>query len=225
MDGMIFGNKKGEHLLIHLPNAVTMEEILAFLKSIYPLLSEECLTFLRSVVKKRILKRNEYVLLPGEVCRNLYFIKKGLMRCYYVLDGRELTDWVFSENAAVVSVDSFYDQVPSDEFVQALEPCELYYISFDNLELAYRCYVEFNFVGRVLTLKYLRIWHDLVRKIRALEAEERYNLLVKEQPELVLRVKQKVLATWLDMHPGTLSRLRSKLKKLTRVKRGKKRPS
>ena len=222
---MIFGVKTTVTLLLHLPYAVTMEEILAYLRSIYPMLSEECLNFLRDVVKKRMLKRNEHLLRPGEVCRNLYFIKKGLMRCYYVLEGRELTDWVFSESAAVVSVDSFYDQVASVEFVQALEPCELYYISFDNLELAYRRYVEFNFVGRVLTLKYLRIWHDLVRKIRALEAEERYLLLQEEQPELVLRVKQKVLATWLDMHPGTLSRLRSKLKKLTPVKRAKKRPS
>ena len=220
---MIFGVKTTVILLLYLPYAVTMEEILAYLKSIYPKLSDECLAYLRSVVQKREFKKKQFLLRAGDVCRNLYFIKKGLIRCYYLVDDREMTDWVFSEGGTVVSVKSFYDQVPSEDFVQTLEPCEVYFISFVDLEYAYHRFPEFNFVGRVLTLKYLRIWHDLVRKIRDMEGAERYEAIMTEQPELMQRVPLHVLASWFDMHPGSLSRLRSKLqKKLTSVKRKRK---
>jgi CRP-like cAMP-binding protein len=203
-----------------------MEEILDFLKFIYPKLSEECLDFLRTVVKMQVLKRKEIILRPGDVCRKLYFIKKGLLRCFYLVDDKELTDWVFSENDTVVSVRSFYDQVPSTDFIQALEPSELYYISFEHLDYAYRHYLEFNFVGRVLTVKYLRVWHELARNIRLLDATERFELLMEQQPGLLLRVPQHVLATWLDMHPVTLSRLRSEYKKkLASANRGRQKPS
>jgi CRP-like cAMP-binding protein len=186
-----------------------MEEILQLLCSIYPL-SPECLDYLRKVVQFQKIKNREYLLKPGQINDRLYFIKKGLLRCYYLMNERELTDWFFWENDAVVSVDSWYDQVPSEDFIQALEDSELYWIDAKDLDYVYRQFPEFNFVGRVLTTKYLRIWHRLARRIRFLRREERYQLVLKEQPEIFLRVPLNVLATYLDMSPETLSRLRAR---------------
>ena len=186
-----------------------MEEILQLLCSIYPL-SPECLDYLRKVVKFQKIKNREYLLKPGQINDRLYFIKKGLLRCYYLMNERELTDWFFWENDAVVSIDSWYDQVPSGDFIQALEDSELYWIDAKDLDYVYRHFPEFNFVGRELTTKYLRVWHGLARRIRFLRTEERYQLVLKEQPEIFLRVPLNILATYLDMSPETLSRLRAR---------------
>jgi CRP-like cAMP-binding protein len=186
-----------------------MEEILQLLSAIHPL-SPECLDYLRDVVEYQKVKNREYLLKPGQVNNRLYFIKKGLLRCYYLLNDRELTDWFFWETDAVVSVDSWYDQVPSKDYIQALEDTEVYWIAAKDLDYVYKHFPEFNFVGRVLTTKYLRIWHRLARRIRFLRSEERYQLVTKEQPEIFLRVPLNVLATYLDMSPETLSRLRAR---------------
>jgi len=139
---------------------------------------DELLTFLRE----------DYLLQTGKVCRNLYFIQKGLLKCYYVVHHRNVCDWFFGELETLVSIDSFYDQVPGKDYIQALEDCDLFYITYDQLSYLYRHFVEFNVIGRVLTNKYLRIWHRQARNIRMLTAEERYMFLLENQPELIRRV-------------------------------------
>jgi CRP/FNR family transcriptional regulator, anaerobic regulatory protein len=187
-----------------------MEEILAFLSKIYPL-SEACKAYLREVVEKKDIKKGEFLLRPGEVCRHLYFIKKGLLRCYYLLRAEEVTDWFFWEGRTVVSVRSWYTQTPGNDFIQALEDCELYFISYNDLEFVYRHFLEFNFVGRVLTVEYLLVWHALAQNTRLLTAAERYQLILEQQPEMLQRVPLRYLATWLNMTPETPSRIRSQI--------------
>ncbi|HVU57992.1 MAG TPA: Crp/Fnr family transcriptional regulator [Puia sp.] len=190
-----------------------MEQLLFFLNSIasaegWPL-SKECLSYLRDIIKSRTVKEGEYLLKAGEICSNIYFIQKGLLKCYYLLGDSEVSDWFFGEAETVVSIDSFYDQAPSKDFIQALEDCELFYITHDEYNYLNRTFIEFNVVGRVLTNKYLRIWHHQARNIRMLTARERYAFLLEHQPELVLRVPIQDLASYLDMSRETLSRIRS----------------
>jgi len=193
-----------------------MEELLSFLNQIASLegwpLSAGCLDYLRSIVKKTSLKEEEYLLKAGEVCKNLYFIKRGLLKCFYIVHNKEVSDWFFGELETVVSIDSFYDQVPSEDFIQALEDCDLFYITYEELGYLYRTYIEFNVVGRVLTNKYLRIWHRQARNIRMLTAEERYLFLLEKQPELIMKVPIQDLASYLDMTRETLSRMRGRIK-------------
>jgi CRP-like cAMP-binding protein len=189
-----------------------MEELLTFLNAIsaaegWPL-STACLDFLPTIIKKLTLKKGEYLLVPGQVCENLYFIQKGLLKCFYVVHGKAVSDWFFGEMETVVSIDSFYDQVPGEDFIEAIEDCELFYISFPEFQHLYRTYVEFNVIGRVLTNKYLRLWHRQARNIRMLSAKERYLFLLKNQPDLIKRVEVQDLASYLDMSRETLSRMR-----------------
>jgi CRP-like cAMP-binding protein len=192
-----------------------VEELLLFLNSVaeaegWPL-SPECLAHLRKIIKTGSLKEEEVLLSPGQVCQNLYFIRKGLLKCYYIVHEREVSDWFFGELQAVVSIDSFYDQVPSEDYIVAAEPTDFFYISYEELAYLYRTFVEFNVVGRVLTNKYLRIWHRQARNIRMLTAEERYLFLLQTQPELVNRVPVRDLASYLDMSRETLSRMRGRI--------------
>ena len=192
-----------------------MEDLISFLNQIassegWPL-SPACIACLKIIIKKSSLKKEEYLLKAGEVCTNLYFIRRGLLKCFYIVHNREVSDWFFGELETVASIDSFYDQVKSEDFIQALEDCELFYITYEELVYLYRTFVEFNVIGRVLTNKYLRIWHRQARNIRMLTAEERYLFLLENQPELIMRVPIRDLASYLDMTRETLSRMRGRI--------------
>lgn len=192
-----------------------MEKVLSFLNQIataegHPL-SPACLAYLRSVIKTKTVKAGEHLLLGEQVCEDLYFIVSGLLKCYYILHGKPVCDWFFGEGETVVAVDSFYDQIPSQDFIQALEDCLLFYITYDELNYLYRNFVEFNAVGRVLTHKYFRIWYRQARNIRMLTSEERYRLLLETQPDLINRVPVQDLASFLDMSREYLSRMRGRI--------------
>ena len=192
--------------------------MLAFLTSIYPV-TNALQTKLIGIVKHLKVAKWDYVLRAGEVCKNIYFVKSGLLRCYYDKDGHEVSAWFMRENDTLVSVDSFYDQIPGDENIQALEDCDLYYISFYELELVFNSFMEFNYIGRVLTLKYLRIWTRDLRNIRLMTAEERYQDLLKRDPDLIRRVLSKYIASYLGMSEATLSRNRKASSKKPRRRR------
>lgn len=185
-------------------------------------LSDRCKEFLFKHIKHVSLKRGEYLLTPGHICENLYFIEKGLLKCFYRKGKRTAIDWMLAEKEAVVALDSFYDQVPGKDWIEAYEDCALLYISHEELEHLYRTYVEFNVVGRIFTNKYLRIWHTQARNQRLMTKTERFVLMQKTQPDIVGRVQSNDLASYLDMRPETLTRLRNKLKedgKLPKIKK------
>ncbi len=187
-----------------------MEEILSYLNEIAKSqkgpLSTECLNYLGNTIKYGHVKKGHYILKPGEVCVNLYFIKKGLLKCFYYHKEKQIFDWFFTEGEVVVSIQSFYEQQLSTDYIEAGEDCELYYITFDELNYLYWNFPEFNAVGRVLTAKYLIIWHGQTRNLRMLTGKERYAQLVKNQPDLVKRVSKKDLASFLDMSRMSITR-------------------
>jgi CRP/FNR family transcriptional regulator, anaerobic regulatory protein len=186
-----------------------MEELLGYLDSIYPL-SAAVRSHLTRVVKAKEIRARQFILTPGQVNQDIHFIKKGLLWCYYLKNEKEVTSWLMKEGDAIVSIDSFYGQVPGYEYIQALEDSELYYISYTELEEIYHSYPEFNFIGRVLTVKYLQLWSSRQFGMVMSSAEERYAYLLEKQPELVLRAPLKCLASYLGMTEGTLSRIRGR---------------
>jgi CRP-like cAMP-binding protein len=165
---------------------------------------------LTRVVKTKTVRARELILSPGQVNRDIHFIKKGLLWCYYLKNGKEVTSWLMKEGDAIVSIDSFYGQVSGYEYIQALEDGELYHISYAELEEIYHQHPEFNFIGRVLTAKYLQLWSSRQFGMVMSSAEERYAYLLEKQPELVLRAPLKCLASYLGMTEGTLSRIRGR---------------
>lgn len=189
-----------------------MKELIRYLNLIataegWPL-SAGCIKYLEEKIQTIKIRKGDYLLRPGQICRNLYFIENGLLKCFYIHKGNNVTDWFFGERETVVSIASFYDQVSGEDFIQAVEDCVLYYISHEQLNYAYRNYVEFNVLGRVLTNKYLRIWHQQARNIRMLTADERFLSLMRTQPELFNRADLQDIASFLDMTPKSLSRAR-----------------
>src|SRR6202035_3567234 len=117
-----------------------MDKLLAFLDSIYPLPPELREQLIR-LLKTRAFARKEFLLKAGHISRNIYFIEKGLVRCFYLLGNRDISAWFMKEGDVVVSVNSFFGQVQSSESIQALEDTTVHYISYEELEALYERFI------------------------------------------------------------------------------------
>ena len=112
------------------------------------------------------------------------------------------------EGDTIASVGSFYEQTPSYESIQALEASVVYYISYEQLQFIYHTFPSFNRNGLLLTQKYYRLADERNYVLRMRKLADRYNYMVKHHGELVNRVPQGDLATYLGISQYTLSRIR-----------------
>jgi len=189
-----------------------MEEMLQYLCSVYPQ-PAVCLADIRELAQKQEVHKGDVVLRPGEISQRLYFVRKGLLHCYYDVDGKPVSAGFFMENETVVSVGSFYAGTPSEDCLEAFEDGELYYISRDQFFHLCKTYPAFCFLALLLFIKYLTLFHDHARLIRKRRAEDRLRLANERYPELFQRVAKKFLASWLGVEPETLSRRPSRKKR------------
>jgi CRP-like cAMP-binding protein len=186
-----------------------MEALLQFLHSIYPL-SPSLSDHLSLILKKRDFARGEYLLQAGRVSGHIYFIEKGLIRCFYRKGNKEICSWFMKESDVIVSVQSFFKQKPSYENIQAMEDCVVHYISYSELQQIYNKYLEFNIIGRKLLENYYALSEERLYSMRMLKGSERYQYVMEFHPELIKRVPSKFLATYLGLTEVTLSRVKAK---------------
>jgi CRP-like cAMP-binding protein len=186
---------------------MAMELLFANLEAIYPL-SLELKAHLLTTIKYRELPKRTYLLKAGQISREVCFVEKGLLRCFYEKGELEVSAWFMKERDVIFSIESFYSQTPSYESIQALEDTSLFYISFDELEYIYGHFSEFNIIGRKLTTHYHTLWVRQLYNIRMTGAPERYHWLLDNHAELIQRVPAKYLASYLDISETTLSKIK-----------------
>jgi CRP/FNR family transcriptional regulator, anaerobic regulatory protein len=185
------------------------ENVIGFLNSIHPL-SEGLQQQLLQLLKEVKLKKKEIYLREGTVSDKISFVISGLLRSYTVNhEGEETSCWFMKEGDVTISVRSFFERTPSNEFIEALEPCTLLYITYDELEMLYAQYPEFNVVGRLIVQKYYVLSEERLAGIRNLKANERYAFLLKTHPEFIQRVPVIYLASYLDLDKRSINRLKA----------------
>jgi len=179
-------------------------------------LSDPLREYLLSVLRRKEVKKKEIILERGKVSKYIYFIEKGLVRAVRHEHGRERTAWVMMEGDIIVSVESFFQEEDSTETIEALEDCVLHCISRKELYDAYRLFPEFNLHRGVILEKYYPL-SEARNRMRLKKARDKFEELMTRQPELIGRVKDKILASYLGVTPGTFSlekkRFANRLKK------------
>lgn len=185
-----------------------MEELLFFLNSIHPL-NKDTRNFLISKLQFVEISKKSFLLKEGNVCREIYFVSKGLLRCFYIKHDKEISSWFMREGDVIISVESFFKQTESQEQIQALEDSSLYYISYDEMQFAFANFSDFNTIGRILTEKYYVLSEQRLYSLRMRRASERYLFLLNHFPQILLRVPLKYIASYLGITEETLSRIRS----------------
>ncbi|MDP4150257.1 MAG: Crp/Fnr family transcriptional regulator [Bacteroidota bacterium] len=186
-----------------------MTALLTYLQSIRPL-PDGLPDFLHQIVQRKLLVPKAYLLREGDVCDEVYFIQRGLLRCFARQGRTEVCSWFMKEGDVCIAVESWFRQVQSRENIQALERTEVYSISWRQLQEIYERYPAFNFTGRVLTEKYYLQSEQRLAAMRLRRSHERYRWLMESSPELLLRVPAKHLASYLGMSEVMLSNIRSR---------------
>jgi CRP-like cAMP-binding protein len=165
--------------------------------------------FVASFKTKKI-KRGQYLLRAGEVCRDFIFLESGCLR-YFLPSEIELTVWIAFPGSLGSEVQSFISEQPSRFFVQAIEPVEVLSLPKSALLAFYQTQPPSQEMIR-------RIWEEgivhIIDRMIALQcepAEKRYLDLIR-YPDYLQRIPQKYLASYLGVTPSSLSRLRRKIR-------------
>lgn len=168
---------------------------------------EDILPFLS--VKK--ISEGEYFLRNGKICKEIGFVEKGLIRLYYLNDGKEITNCFCKENTITTSYSSLITQTESDIAIQAIESTKLIVFSYSSLQKLYKKNLFWQQLGRMAAESEYITTECHNRFLRDLSATERYKQILMESPDLLQRVPLNYLATYLQVAPETLSRIRKKI--------------
>ena len=186
----------------------SIDHIRNFFESIVPLTDEEY-DAIQSILSYKKLRRKEYFLKQGQVCRHLGLIIKGYVRLFYLVDGEEVTKDFNFENWICGSYASFSTKQPSRFNIIAMEDCELYLIGREDLYRLFDLYPNIQKMGR-LQIEKMFIYKELRESSFLLDsAEERYRNLAEQYPGILQRVPLKYLAYYMGITPETISRIRA----------------
>jgi CRP-like cAMP-binding protein len=167
------------------------------------------LDVLESILVPMKFQKGESIVKEGEVCRAIYWVAKGLVRQFYYKNGKELTEYMATENNVCMSIESLFKEAPSRQQMVAIEPSILFALPKSALEREAVRNVNIQMLYRKILEESLIISQVHADMLRFESAQERYAKLVKRSPQLVLRAPLVYIASYLQMTPETLSRVRT----------------
>jgi CRP-like cAMP-binding protein len=174
----------------------------------------EMIIFLNRFEEKNIQKKTT-ILSCGKVAKEIYFIIRGCMRLYYDKDGIDISAFFFTENMFAGAYDSFTAKTKSRHSIETSEDCHCLSINYNNLQSLYRELPKMNeFIRKVLEKRFFEL-HQLFTSQILDSPEERYSNLLKNHPDLLQRIPQHQIATFLGVTPVSLSRIRKRVSKTT----------
>lgn len=139
----------------------------------------------------------------------VYFIEQGCSRTYFLIDGKEVTNWFSTEGDITFSSGSLYHHTAGNDYVEILEASVVYAIAIKDLDYLYRTNIEIANWGRCIHQEVLLQMQNLRLDRLSLSATERYRKLWEQRPELFNRVNLGYIASYLGMSQQHLSSLRS----------------
>ncbi len=189
----------------------TTRDIARELARKYSTMTHDELDTLESVLVPMKFAKGEMILKEGEICRYIYYIEKGLVRQFYFKKGKDVTEHMAPEGEIVMCIESLFKEEPTHLQVEALEPVVAYGMPKAKLEEVALHNVNIQILYRKILEESLinsQIHADLVRFETA---QDRYKKLCKLSPQLTLRAPLVYVASYLQMTPETLSRVRSNI--------------
>ena len=159
------------------------------------------------------LVKGEHWLQAGDVCGHVGFVVSGLIHAYYIAQGEQVTQEFYFENTYATSYVSFLTGQPSQRHLQALDDTHLLILSREDLYRFYSGSQDAERMGRLIAegafMRFDYRTHQFLLKV----PEERYRDLLKDRPNVMQRVPQKLVASYLGIKPESLSRIRKRIAK------------
>jgi len=172
------------------------------------------------LITTRQFSKNEFLLSRGQICGHAFFIEKGLVRFYSIdEDGKEHILQFAPENWFVSDRASIYFAEPSNYFMDAIEDTTVVLFDRQFSEKAAEISAEFRNYNEYLLQNHIRQLQNRINLLIGANAEKRYLDFVRLYPDLMLRVPQWMVASFLGITPESLSRVRKELASKNRQKR------
>ena len=188
-----------------------VEPLVIYFENFLPL-DEEEKTYLGKVFRERKIRRRQYILQEGEVCRFNSFVVEGCFRMYYVDDnGKEHNLQFAVENWWIGDIGSFHSEEPSKLNIEAIENAVILQIRKEDQLKLFVDFPKFNRIFRVFTENALISFQRRVLQNISSTAEERYLDFIERYPNFFDRISNVQIASFLGVTPEFLSTIRKRL--------------
>ncbi|MDX2069595.1 MAG: Crp/Fnr family transcriptional regulator [Haliscomenobacter sp.] len=167
---------------------------------------------LAMIGKTKVVKVNEIFISQGMICKNVYYVKKGIVRCFYITDDAEEKTIIFRKESDFFGIpEGLLENKATKQFWQALEDCELYEISHDSIEKMSQDNITLMKIRLEIAHKMTLQAVKRVESFVLYSPLQRYQNLMDSQPEIIQRVADKHIASFIGVTPVSLSRIRKRL--------------
>ncbi|HTE08569.1 MAG TPA: Crp/Fnr family transcriptional regulator [Flavitalea sp.] len=172
-------------------------------------LTPETRTALSLILHPMELPKGHILVKENSICNYLWFIEKGLTRTYYNKEGKDVTDWISTENNYCCSIISFITRRPDRRGIELLEDSILWSMHYNDLEKLYESSHQVERFGRLLLSQGLIQVQQRFDDLHFATAAERYQKMILEHPSIIQRVPLGMIASYLGITQETLSRIRA----------------
>ncbi|MFY0600870.1 MAG: Crp/Fnr family transcriptional regulator [Cyclobacteriaceae bacterium] len=171
----------------------------------------EVLTSICDYYEEREVKKREFVLKKGQVCKFEGFVVEGCFKVFATDDeGAEKILYFAAEDWWVMDIDSFTNQTPSLLNIQAIENSRILRITKSNKELLYQKIPKVEHLFRIMSQKAVVAWQNRLIRNHIMDAEQRYHHFVTSYPEIARRVTNKQIASYLGITQEFVSKIRKR---------------
>lgn len=190
-------------------------DFVKFLRQFVPLTDNEIKKELLPIIVVREFAKKQVITEDGQVENYMNFINQGLIRKYYKTGEDEHIVQISREGHLVSSQESFYTRTPSEYVIDAIEPSIVLSLTYEDMERLFRSSHSFERLGRLVTVHTMVLKDKWQTSLIMQSPRERFLNFVENHREILQRVPQKYIASYLNIKPETFSRF----KHLLRAKR------
>lgn len=188
---------------------IPLRDIARELARRYSTMTHDELDELESILVPLKFTKGEMILDEGEMCEYFYYLHRGLVRQFYYKNDREVTEHLGVDGSMFMCIESLFREEPTKLMCEALEPCYVYALPKKRLEEVALHNVNIQILYRKILEESLIESQIHADMLRFETAQDRYRRICKQNPQIVLRAPLVHIASFLQMTPETLSRVRS----------------
>ena len=187
---------------------MSSQKLIQFFKN-SNLVSSKAAEEIANTFSPKEVKKNDFLLKEGRVCNEYFFLENGFIRAFaHDIDGNDVTTNFYSAGHVVFEVSSFFNRTISKENFQSIVDSEGWYITYEQLNTLFHSMHEFRDFGRSILVKGFSSLKIRMLSMITETAEQRYDALLKTNPEIFQHAALKHIASYLGITDTSLSRIR-----------------
>ncbi|GAB3517567.1 Crp/Fnr family transcriptional regulator [Emticicia fontis] len=176
-------------------------------------LNQQQIELIKSKAVLKAIKKDEYYHEAGKIPREVIFLTEGIMRvCYYNNKGDEITKYFIDENNFLADINSYNQEIPSTEYIQAITDCSYFVLTKSAMKDLSMTIIQWDAIVAKITAKGLADKVNKISMMMAEDATERYLSFLEKFPKLANRIPLSYLASYLGITQSSLSRIRKNIR-------------